>query len=142
MTHDIPPSSEALPPLKKAWLFFWRAARWQCPVCGRAPLYRSVGEMRNFNDWLETLPGCPHCDYTYDRESGYFMLALWSLDYGVAAIFGIGLLLILLNFFTLSTGQLLLWTMVPTFIFALLIVRHAKAFYLAIDHYFFHNDGS
>ena len=70
------------------------------------------------------------------------MLALWSLDYGVAALFGIALLLIFTIFFDLSTVPMLLVVVVPTFIFALLIVRHAKAFYLAIDRYFFHNDES
>ena len=70
------------------------------------------------------------------------MLALWSLDYGVAALFGIVLLVIFTIFFDLATVPLLLVVIVPTFIFALLIVRHSKAFYLAIDRYFFHNDGS
>ena len=69
------------------------------------------------------------------------MLAIWSLDYGAAAILGIVILLTLYNFFQLSTWQVLLLTLIPTFTFAVLFVRHAKAFYLAIDHYFFHDDG-
>jgi hypothetical protein len=31
-------------------------------------------------------------------------------------------------------------TLAPTMIVAVLFGRHAKAFYLAIDHYFFHED--
>ena len=101
-----------------------------------------MSQVKSVNDWFDTLPGCPRCNYAYDREPGYFMLALWSLDYGLAALFGIALLLIFYNYFDFSTAQMLLAVVLPTFIFALLIVRHSKAFYLAIDHYFFHNDGS
>ena len=70
------------------------------------------------------------------------MLALWTFDYGAAAIFGIALFLVLFNCFEFSTLQLVLFTLLPTMLFALLFVRHAKAFYLAIDHYFFHDDTS
>ena len=125
---------------KKAWHYFSRSLRLKCPVCGHSPLFRSLGQTRSLSDWFTTLPGCTRCEYVYDREPGYFMLALWSLDYGVAALFGIALLLIFTLFFDLATVPLLLVVVVPTFIFALRIVRHAKAFYLAIDRYFFHND--
>ncbi len=126
--------------LKKAWLYFGRSLRLRCPVCGRSPLFQPVSSISGVMSWFETLPGCPHCDYVYDQEPGYFMLALWMFDYGAAALFGIGLFLILFYYFELSTGQLLLFTLGPTLIFAVLIVRHAKAFYLALDHYFFHDD--
>ncbi len=129
-------------PLKKAWIYFYRSARLRCPVCGVSPLFRPVSQVKNINHWFDTLPGCPVCNYAYNREPGYFMLALWSLDYGLAALFGIALLLIFYHYFNLTTAQMLLAVVAPTFIFALLIARHAKAIYLAIDHYFFHNDGS
>lgn len=122
---------------KKAWLYFQRALRLRCPVCGLHPLFRPLQHIGGVSDWFETLPGCPHCGYAYDRESGYFMMALWSLDYGPAALVGIGLLFFFTAFFELPTWQLLLAVLLPTLIFAVLIVRHAKAFYLAIDQYFF-----
>lgn len=127
-------------PAKNGWLYFYRGLWLKCPVCGVSPLFRPVGQMRNINDWFETLKGCPHCDYKYDRESGYFMAALWMFDYGLASLFGIILLLMLFFFFQLSTWQLLLLTLLPTFLFAVLFVRHAKAFWLAIDHFFHHHD--
>jgi hypothetical protein len=107
-------------------------------VCGQAPLFRPLRELRGVTDWFETLPGCPHCAYSYDQEAGYFMLALWSFDYGPAALLGISCLLFFHFFFELSTEWLLLVTLVPALLFALLIVRHAKAFYLAVDQYFFY----
>ena len=126
---------------QKTWRYFYRSAQLKCPVCGISPLFCPVNQIRNVNDWFETLPGCPRCDYVYDQAPGYFLLALWMFDYGFAALFGIALLLTLMNSFQLSTTQLLLFTLIPTFLFAILTVRHAKSFYLAIDHYFFHNDG-
>ncbi len=127
---------------KNAWLYFYRSLRWKCPVCGVSPLFCPISQVRNMTDWFETLPGCPRCNYAYDRETGYFMMALWTFDYGAAALFGIALFFILFTFFQLSTLQLLLLTLMPMSIFGMLIVRHAKAFYLALDHYFFHNDGT
>ena len=125
---------------KKAWRYFYRSAQLKCPVCGISPLFCPISEIKNINDWFETLPGCSRCGYVYDQAPGYFLLALWMFDYGVAALFGIALLLIFFNFFQLPTTQLLLFTLIPTILLAILIVRHSKAFYLAIDHYFFHND--
>ena len=60
--------------------------------------------------------------------------------FAISSGFGIGLFLILFNFFELSTWQLIFLTLIPTMLVAILAVRHAKAFYLAIDHYFFHED--
>ncbi len=124
----------------KAWRYFQRSLRLRCPVCGRSPLFRPIGDIRAVSHWFETLEGCPHCNYVYDREPGYFMAALLMFDYGLAALFGMALLLVLYFKFQLTTLPLLLWTLIPTFIFALLMVRHAKAFWLALDHYFFHQD--
>jgi uncharacterized protein (DUF983 family) len=127
------------PPARKtAWLYLRRSLRLRCPVCGVSPLFKPIPQIRSVMDWFITLPGCPRCNYVYDQEPGYFMLALWSFDYGAAALFGIGLFLVLFNYFELSTWQLILLTLLPTMLFAVIFVRHAKAFYLAIDHYFFH----
>ena len=125
-------------PGRKAQLYFYRGAQLKCPVCGVSPLFRPVSEVKSIADWFETLEGCPRCNYVYDQEPGYFLLALWAFDYGIAAVFGIALLLVFLTYFQFSTAQLLLFTLIPTFIFAILIVRHSKSFYLAMDHYFFH----
>lgn len=142
MINGLEPTIKQPSALKKAWLYFLRSSQLKCPVCGISPMFRPVREVRSLTGWFETLPGCPRCNYAYDREPGYFMLPLWSLDYGVAALFGIAVFLFFFNNFQLSTLSLLLLTLLPTFACAILIVRHAKAFYVAIDHYFFHNDGS
>lgn len=138
MTNSATTTQPEPSSLKKAWRYFNRSARLKCPVCGVSPLFKPVSKVRSVNDWFQTLSGCPKCDYVYDQEPGYFMLAIWTLDYGPACIFSIAVIAFLMNFFDLTTIQLLIFSLIPTFIFAVLIVRHAKAFYLAMDHYFFH----
>lgn len=133
-----PATSAQIDTGKKAWLYMKRALAWRCPVCGQSPMFRPVRELRSLSDWFEPLSGCPHCAYTFEREPGYFMLALWSFAYGPAALVGIGCLLFFYAFFELPTWQLLLLVLLPTLFVALLIVRHAKAFYLALDQYFFY----
>jgi hypothetical protein len=138
MTNKLnPPSTSQPSPLRRAWLYFYRGLGLKCPLCGLSPLFCPLSQVRSVRDWFETLPGCPHCNYIYDREPGYFLLAFWMFDYAAAALFGLALFLFLSTFFQLSTVQLLIFTLIPMFIFAVLIVRHSKALYLAMDHYFF-----
>lgn len=134
---ETAPNSTQPSPLNRAWLYFYRSLQLKCPVCGRAPLFCPVSQVRGIRHWFETLPGCPHCDYLYDPEPGYFLLAFWMFDYGFAGLFGIALFLSLYNFFHLAMVQVLVLTLVSVTVFAILIVRHCKAFFLAMDHYFF-----
>lgn len=127
-------------PWNRAWLYFYRSMLWKCPVCGVSPIFHPISQVRSLRDWFETLPGCPRCDYVYDREPGYFLLAFWMFDYTAAALFGIALYFTLRHYFSLSTWSLLLLTLIPVSIFAILIARHSKAIYLAMDHYFFRDE--
>ena len=90
---------------------------------------------RSIRDWFQPLDGCPRCGYAYEREPGYFLLAIWGSQYGVVAGFGITLGLILESI-GLPLASVLWLTCVPTAVLGLAFVRHAKAFYLAIDHFF------
>jgi uncharacterized protein (DUF983 family) len=138
MTNNPNPVSASQPsPLYRAWLYFYRSLQLKCPVCGRSPLFGPVRQVRSLRHWFETLPGCPHCNYLYDPEPGYFLLAFWMFDYGLAGLFGIGLFLVLYDYFNLAMLQVLWITLLAVTLFALLIVRHCKAFFLAMDHYFF-----
>jgi uncharacterized protein (DUF983 family) len=129
-----------LSPLSRAWLYFYRSLHWQCPVCGRSPIFCPLSQVRGLGDWFATLSGCPRCNYPYDREPGYFLLAFWLFDYAAAAIFGIALFFILGLYFKLTIWLRLSLTLIPMSVFAILIVRHAKALYLAMDHYFFREE--
>jgi uncharacterized protein (DUF983 family) len=117
------------------WRFISRALHLRCPECGVSPIFKPWRETRSLFDWFTPLDGCPRCGYAYCREDGYFLLSIWGLNYGLIA----GLAVII------SFAVELLWhppMWVPiVFIFApmpiasLLFARHAKALFLALDHY-------
>src|SRR6185436_3352057 len=72
-------------------VFLWRALRLRCPECGISPMFVPLRRTRSIRDWFEPLDGCPRCGYAYEREPGYFLLAIWGSQYGVVAGFGITL---------------------------------------------------
>ena len=119
---------------RKVWHYFWRSARLRCPVCGISPLFLPARRTESIPDWFTMLPGCPRCDYVYEREPGYFLFALWLVNFGLVTFLGLGLLLLLDRFFALSTAQLIFFTLVPLWVLGILTVRHVKAFFLALDH--------
>jgi hypothetical protein len=120
---------------KKAWLYLQRSARWRCPVCGISPLFLPAHKIEGLEDWFAVLPGCPRCGFAYEREPGYFILPIGLVSFGVIMFCGIGLTLSLDSLFELSTAQLIFFTLVPTWGISILCVRHAKAFFLAFDHF-------
>jgi len=128
-TPDMEPFSA-----KKAGRYFGRSARLRCPVCGISPLFMSARRTESLSDWFTMLPGCPRCNYVYEREPGYFLFALWLINFGMVTFFGLGLLLLLDSMFELSTAQLMFFTLVPLWVLGIITVRHVKAFFLALDH--------
>ncbi len=52
-------------------------------------MFPSVARTRNLHDWFTPLDGCPRCGYAYDREPGYFLLSIWAINYGIAALLGL-----------------------------------------------------
>ena len=119
---------------QKAWRYFRRSARLRCPVCGISPLFLPARRTEGILDWFTILPGCPRCGYRYEREPGYFLFALWLFSFGLVPVVGVGLLLLLVRLFELSTAQMVFFTLVPTLLLGIISVRHVKAFYLAFDH--------
>jgi uncharacterized protein (DUF983 family) len=113
-----------------------RALRLRCPECGHHPIFVPVRRVRSLYDWFFPLDGCPECGYAYEREEGYFLLATWVVNYGLVAGGGlaIGLLLQELTAWSTTAIVLLLAAVMPFASVAL--ARHAKAVFLAIDHYF------
>lgn len=122
--------------LQRAGRFFRRAVALKCPECGTRPMFIPLRSVRSFRDWFTPLDGCPRCGYPYERETGYFLLAIWAVNYGVGSLLGIVLYLILETFFVLPLPLLLTVVIVPVCLFNLAFARHAKAFFLAMDHYF------
>ena len=115
--------------------YFRRALRLRCPVCGEQPIFAPWRRVRSLRQWLTPLDGCPRCRYRYDREPGYFLLATWAFNY--VAVGGAALLawLLLSTFTAIPLVPMLFLLLVPMPLASLLFARHAKAFWLAFDHF-------
>ncbi len=126
--------SEQLSDTQRAWLYFKRSLRLRCPVCGISPIFMATRRTEGVVDWFTHLPGCPRCGFAYDREPGYFLFALMMVTFVIAA-FGGFVVVILLGRYDVSTPVLLACTLIPLIVVNVVLVRHIKAFYLAIDHF-------
>ena len=82
------------------------------------------------------MDGCPRCGYAYEREQGYFLLATWGVNYGLIAGVGLCAALVLDWWINISLWHAILFIFLPMPIFSFLFARHAKALFLAMDHYF------
>jgi uncharacterized protein (DUF983 family) len=121
--------------LRKAAAFLFRAARLRCPTCGESRLFLPLSDVRSLSGWMSPLPGCARCRYEYERESGYFLLATWAFGYGATTVLGLLLWLGSSMFLRLTLAQTLLLVLLPLPVFSILFVRHAKALWLAFDHF-------
>ncbi len=92
--------------------------------------------VRSLQDWFTPLDGCPRCGYAYERETGYFLLAVWAVNYGLGSVLGIAIYMVLEFVFHLPLRWLLVGVILPVMLFNLLFARHAKSLFLAIDHFF------
>jgi len=87
--HDSPQS-----PLTVA-VCMGRALPLRCPECGISPLFVPVRKVRSIWDWFTPLDGCPRCGYAYERETGYFLMAIGGVNYGIMAGLGLAIAMIL-----------------------------------------------
>jgi uncharacterized protein (DUF983 family) len=120
----------------KARAYFGRALRLRCPVCGQTPVFPALARTRTAHDWFTPLDGCPRCGYAYDREPGYFLLSIWAINYGIAALLGLVLYFLFEWFFDWPVWTLITAVITPVVLFNLLFARHAKAIFIAWDHFF------
>ena len=129
------PHRHAQPP-PAAWRFIRRALHLRCPECGISPVFVPWRRVRSLFDWFHPLDGCPRCGYAYEREQGYFLLAIWGLNYGVVA--GLGLAAGLYIQHRWNPGwRSPLWLILGFMpILSFVLARHAKSLFLAMDHYF------
>jgi uncharacterized protein (DUF983 family) len=124
------------PKLRRARDYFFRACRLQCVECGTRPMFSPLLKIRSLSDYFAPLDGCPRCGYAYERETGYFLLAIWAINYGVGSLAGIALYFYLEFNYRLPLPTLMASVILPVIAFNFLFARHSKAFFLALDHYF------
>lgn len=120
----------------KAAAYLRRALALRCPVCGISPIFPALARTRSLHDWFTPLDGCPRCGYAYDREPGYFLLSIWAINYGMVSLFGLVLYGLFEWFFDWPVWTLIAAVVAPVVVLNILFARHAKAIFIAWDHFF------
>ena len=122
--------------LRKGLLYFYRSLRLRCPTCGVRPIFSPVRKVRSLREWFTPLDGCPQCGYPYEREEGYFLMAIWGVNYGLIGLGAMSLYFLL----RINTNWNPLWlfcgTVIPAPFACIFFARHAKSMFLALDHFF------
>ena len=120
----------------RAWTYIRRALRLTCPECGVSPMFVRWHRVRSIFDWFTPLDGCPRCGFAYRREGGYFLFAHAVLSLLVGATLGGAIGVALFFGFGVGLGTVFVvcaaWFVGVT----VLLVRHAKSLFIAIDHWF------
>ena len=119
-----------------AWRFIRRGLMLRCPECGISPVFVPLKKVRSLFDWFTPLDGCPRCGYAYEREQGYFLLAIWGVNYGLIALGGV-----LVGLYIQHKHHPGVWSpwwlvLAPMPFASFFFARHAKSLFLAMDHYF------
>jgi uncharacterized protein (DUF983 family) len=122
--------------VRKALLYIYRALGLRCPTCGERPIFLPMAKVRSLDDWFAPLDGCPKCGYAYDREPGYFLMAIWGVNYGVIGLGSISSYFILRTATEISPTVLFFICVVPAPFLSILFARHAKSLFLALDLFF------
>jgi uncharacterized protein (DUF983 family) len=120
----------------KAGAYFMRATRLRCPVCGCSPLFPPALRVRRFFDWVTPFDGCPRCGFAYEREPGYFLMAVWVVNCAVGSLLGLLSYLVLRLQFELPVTFCVAAMILVALVCDVLFLRHAKAYFLALDHLF------
>ena len=121
---------------QRAFRYFRRASFLKCPECGTKPVFLPILKTRRLSDYFTPLDGCSRCGYAYERETGYFLLSIWAINYGFGSILGIAIYCYLEWNYHLPLPLLLVGVITPVVLFNFLFARHSKAYFLALDHYF------
>ena len=124
--------------VRQAFTYLGRAARLKCPVCGTRPIFLPLRRVRSLDDWFSPLDGCPRCGYPYEREPGYFLMAIFGFNLGIAVFVGITvftLIAVTQHIERMPTWVLMALTVLPMPFINLLIARHCKALFIALDHF-------
>ena len=119
----------------KALLYGRRALALLCPTCGKTHLFHPWKNVQCLSSWFTPNDGCPLCGYAFEREPGYFLLAIWGVNYGVVALGGMALYFALRFWTEWSPLLIFCLTVLPAPFLSILLARHAKSFFLAMDHF-------
>ena len=124
--------------LRRALQYLGRTVLLNCPVCGTKPIFKRLRYTRTCYDWFTPLDGGPRGGYPYEREPGYFLLAVLGFNYSFGLVLGVGSYIVMAatgHMADMSAWMLMATTVLPIPVINLLIARHAKALFIALDHF-------
>lgn len=102
----------------------------KCPRCGITPLQEK-------GCWFKFREGCPKCDYSYDREPGYFWGAAWIISYTAASLAAFAVAIPLLIYYPEVDGLFIAAAAVtPILPVVGLMHPYSRAAWMWFDHYF------
>jgi uncharacterized protein (DUF983 family) len=104
----------------------------KCPRCRKGPVFKPVLG----RTILSMYPDCPNCGLHFERESGYFVGAMYvSYTIGVGLVLPLALALVLIA----GWGYIPVTTIaiVETLVIMPLAFRWARVFWLHMDYAFF-----
>jgi uncharacterized protein (DUF983 family) len=102
----------------------WRALRLRCPRCGRAGLYAGLFRMR---------PACAACGLRYERETGYFVGAIY-VNYAFTVAVATGVVLVLDWLIGLTLRQQLVLGIALAALVPLAFFRYSRSLWLSLDY--------
>jgi len=105
-------------------LVLWRALRLRCPRCGRSRLYSGLFRMRE---------ACPACGLRYERESGYFIGAIY-VNYAFTVAVAAGAVLVLDWLIGLTLRQQLILGIALAALVPLAFFRYSRSLWLCLDY--------
>lgn len=107
------------------WTLVSRSCRLRCPRCGRGRLFHGLMKMH---------ARCPECDYDFERESGFYLGAIY-FNYGLTALV-ISIAFPLLTITRLVPARTALWGCFAfVLVFPLLFFRYARSLWLGFDEW-------
>lgn len=112
-----------MPALPSRFRVFSNAVQLRCPRCGIGPLFRG---------WFRMHEACPHCGFSYERESGFYLGSIY-LNYGATVILTGALYAVLVMGLGLSNETTLAICLTAAVLCPILFFRHARSFLLALD---------
>lgn len=102
------------------------ALRFRCPYCAETPLRTG---------WFVFAHGCRTCDYTFERELGYFTGASWMIAFPTVSIAGFAMAALLLIFAKGLDWMLVVgMTSVSMIAFGAWFAPYSMAFWLWLEH--------
>jgi uncharacterized protein (DUF983 family) len=103
-------------------LLLWRGLRLRCPRCGVGKLYRGVLTMHE---------RCPHCNWVFEREEGYWTGAV-AVNLIVSELI-VAAFVVPLAAMQTPLLPLLAIGLPVTVLLPFLFYRHSKSMWMAID---------